>query len=99
VADGNPVPAEVVRRLKYVFEGDRVTILEDDAATGAGDVTLRPDETPSAIDVAMTEGQGKGQVALGIYEVDGDRLRLCIGGERPAGFGVGGALVELERVR
>ena len=53
------------------------------------------------IDVTMTEGAGSGQVALGIYEVVGDRLRLCIGGERPAEFTGAGpaALVELERAR
>jgi hypothetical protein len=52
-----------------------------------------------AIDVAMTEGQGKGKTVQGIFEVTGDRLRLCIGDERPAAIGGAGALVELERVR
>jgi uncharacterized protein (TIGR03067 family) len=95
-AGGGPVPPEAARRLKYVFAGDRVTLLEDDVATGAGAVAVRP----GAIDVAMTDGPGRGQVARGIYEVAGDRLRLCIGPERPAAFrGVGSAsLVELERV-
>src|SRR4051794_7299267 len=77
---GRDVPAESVGRLRYRFEGDRVTLLEGDAATGAGDLSLHAVRGHPAIDVTMTEGAGSGQVALGIYEVAGDRLRLCIGG-------------------
>ncbi len=101
VAGGGPVPAETVRRLTYVFAGDRVTLLEDGASTGSGTVAVRPDVAPASIDVTMTDGPGRGQVARGVYEVAGDRLRLCIGPERPAGFDGAGAasLVELERVR
>ena len=99
VSGGNPVPAEIVRKLRYVFRGGRVTLLEDGAPAASGDVTLHTDRLPMAIDVAMTEGQGKGNTVLGIYEVSGDRLRLCIGDERPVAFGGAGALVELERVR
>src|SRR4051812_21037347 len=31
---GNSVPAEVVKTLKYVFEGDKVTLREGDRTTG-----------------------------------------------------------------
>jgi uncharacterized protein (TIGR03067 family) len=95
------MPAEAARRLRYVFEGDRVTLLEDGKSTGAGTVTLHPVASPKALDVLMTEGPGRGQKAEGIYEVAGDRLTLCIGPGRPAGFRSAGpaALVELERVR
>jgi uncharacterized protein (TIGR03067 family) len=96
---GGPVPAEVARRLRYRFEGGRVTLLEGERATGAGTVTVHPAATPKAIDVEMTEGPGSGQVARGIYEIVGDCLRLCIGPERPTGFSPAGpvSLVELER--
>ena len=30
-----------------------------------------------AIDLTLTQGIGKGKVALGIYELDGDTLKLC----------------------
>jgi hypothetical protein len=47
----------------------------------------------------MTAGPGRGQVAGGVYEVAGGRLRLCIGPGWPAGFRPAGpeSLVELER--
>jgi uncharacterized protein (TIGR03067 family) len=99
--ESGPVPAEVARQLRYVFAGDRVTLFEGDRATGAGTVAIHPATAPAAIDVKMTEGPGRGQVALGIYEVVGGRLRLCIGPERPAAFHPAGpaSLVELERAR
>jgi uncharacterized protein (TIGR03067 family) len=93
------VPTEVARRLRYVFEGDRVTLFEGEQVTGAGTVTIHTAATPKAIDVTMTDGPGQGQVARGVFEVAGGRLRLCIGPERPDGFSAAGAasLVELER--
>jgi uncharacterized protein (TIGR03067 family) len=95
-----PVPDEVARRLRYVFVGDRVNLFEGDRATGAGTVVLHATTTPKGIDVAVDDGPGAGQVAKGVYELSGDRLRLCIGPERPAGFVPAGpaSVVELERV-
>lgn len=94
-----PVSAEVARRLRYVLEGDRVTLFEEEQATGAGAVALHPAAIPKAIDVELTDGPGRGQIARGIYEVVEGRFRLCIGPERPTEFSATGAasLVELER--
>jgi uncharacterized protein (TIGR03067 family) len=94
------LPAEVARRLRYVFEGGRVTLLEDGKSSGAGTFTVQSKATPKAIEVIMTEGPASGQTAFGVYQVTGDLLTLCIGPERPAGFSAVGAaaLVELERV-
>jgi uncharacterized protein (TIGR03067 family) len=95
-----PLTAEAALRLRYVFAGDRVTLLEDGKSSGTGTFTVQAQANPKAIDVAMTEGPASGQRAYGIYRVAGDRLELCIGPQRPAGFRATGsaALVELERV-
>jgi uncharacterized protein (TIGR03067 family) len=69
-----------------VFEGSRVTLWEGNRTTGTGIVTVHTATSPKAIDVAMTDGPGRGQVARGIYEVAGSRLVLCIGLERPTAF-------------
>jgi uncharacterized protein (TIGR03067 family) len=95
-----PVPDEVARQLRYRFVGNRVTLFEGDWATGTGTVVVHASVTPKGIDVAMDDGPGAGQVAKGVYEFAGGRLRLCIGPERPAGFVPTGlaSMVELERV-
>jgi uncharacterized protein (TIGR03067 family) len=100
VTANGPVPDEVARRLRYIFVGDRVTLFEGDRATGAGTVLIHATTTPKGIDVAMDDGPGAGQVAKGVYEFAGGRLRLCIGLERPVGFVPAGpaSVVELERV-
>jgi uncharacterized protein (TIGR03067 family) len=95
-----PVPDEVARQLRYVFVGNRVTLFEGNRATGTGTVVVHVAATPKGIDVAMDDGPGAGQVAKGVYEFFGGRLRLCIGLERPAGFVPAGlaSVIELERV-
>jgi uncharacterized protein (TIGR03067 family) len=98
--ESGPVPAAVVRQLRYVFAGDRVTLFEGDRATGTGIIALHAGTLPAAIDVVMTDGPGRGRKAQGIYEVVGGLLRLCIGPERPTVFHAAGptSLVELESV-
>jgi len=101
VVGGRSVPAEVVTTLKYVFEGDKVTLWEGDKETGGGTFSMDPTREPKAIDVSLTEGPEKGKTALGIYEVEGDRLKMCLEEERPAELRGAGkaALVELKRER
>src|SRR5262245_12672297 len=93
------LPAETAKRLQYVFEGGRVTLLEDGKPSGTGTFSLSK-AVPRTIDVIMTEGPATGQTALGIYQITGDRLTMCIGPNRPAGFSPTGAaaLVDLDRV-
>ena len=55
----------------------------------AGTQKLDPSKSPKTIDVMMTEGLKKGAVMLGIYEIDGDTLRVCFdeeGKKRPTEF-------------
>jgi uncharacterized protein (TIGR03067 family) len=101
VMGGRSVPTEVVTTLKYVFEGAKVSLWEGDKETGGGTFSLGPTREPKAIDVSLAEGPEKGKTVSGIYEVEGDRLRMCLGEERPAEFRGAGkaALVEPERER
>jgi hypothetical protein len=64
--------------------------------TEAGTITVNTTATPKEIDIKNSDGQ----VAQGVYEVVGGRLRLCIGPERPAGFEPAGPswMFELEQV-
>jgi uncharacterized protein (TIGR03067 family) len=95
---GRPVPNELARSVRYTFEGDRVRLAEGDQPAGKGVIALDPVADPKAFDFSATDGPQAGTVARGIYRIEDDRLTMCLGRERPAGFTGAGeaALVELE---
>jgi uncharacterized protein (TIGR03067 family) len=68
---------------------------------------IDPTQNPKTIDIEVTAGTYKGVVYLGIYELDGDTLRICFAlpdkPERPTEFlaakGTVRALSEFKRVK
>src|SRR4051794_36189924 len=84
VADNNN------QESKWVFEGSTVkTNVQDMDYTCT--IKLDPKAEPFAtIDLAVTEGAGKGKTSKGIYKFDGEALVICVsmpGDEtRPAEF-------------
>ncbi len=100
--DGETLPASAFRGAKFVMEGYRFTS-SGMGAVYAGTFEVDGAATPKAITLHFTDGPEKGNVNRGIYELDGDRLRLCLntrGGAAPARFaaepGTGIALEELQ---
>lgn len=92
------------------FRGAQITIKNDGFATAAmgstykGTFTVDAAASPKTIDMHFSDGPEKGNVALGIYEIDGDSWRLCLaiaGKTRPRTFatspGSGFALETLVR--
>jgi uncharacterized protein (TIGR03067 family) len=59
------------------FAGDKFTVKKGDKVIQAGTQKLVPSKSPKTLDVMVTEGLKKGAVMLGIYEIDGDTLRVC----------------------
>jgi uncharacterized protein (TIGR03067 family) len=89
MADGFPIPDEMLPNSKRVCKGDEVT------ATVGGELVLRakikldPTSKPKTIDYDVLEGPTKGQKHLGIYELDGDTFKSCFatpGEKRPTDF-------------
>jgi uncharacterized protein (TIGR03067 family) len=74
--------------FKYVFKGKTYLIPEplDDEATHTerGSVRINPLRNPK--EITMYDGRTGRLVASGIYKLDGNRLTICFGKERPKKF-------------
>lgn len=68
---GKPLPADVVKQVTLVVAGDKLATRTQRGANEAR-FTLRPDTRPAGIDFDMD-----GSVGLGIYLLEGDRLKLA----------------------
>ncbi len=68
---------------KEVLLDSRLTVAHRRYSIRVGGETIRgvcgidPDRTPNTIDIIDDEGRYAGRVRLGIYEVDGDRMKTC----------------------
>ena len=78
--------------MGYRFTGNQWAMLVQGRWTASMPFTLDPSQEPKAIDLTMVPGPNK-QTFLGIYQVDGDSLTLCLnftpaeaGGKRPTTF-------------
>src|SRR5437879_4175702 len=88
-AGGKELPAGELKALILTFEGDKHTVKKGDEVIQVGTQKLDPSKSPKTIDVTMAEGPNKGAVMLGIYEIDGDTLKVCFdpqGKRRPTEF-------------
>jgi uncharacterized protein (TIGR03067 family) len=97
---GGPIPAEVAATVRYIFDEDRVRLMEGDQPAGEGVIRLDPAADPKASDFTATTGPQAGTTARGIDRIERDTLLLCLAGERPSRFSGDSedAPVELTRV-
>lgn len=96
--DGQAMSSEGPR---LIVDGDKFRA-EGMGADYAGNVRLDAARTPKSFDLHFTSGPEKGNMNLGIYELDGDNWKICLdmtGARRPAAFasGKGVALEILKR--
>jgi len=102
---GKEAPKDSVKGDEFVVKGSQYT-MKTGKDTYRGGLKLDAGKTPKQIDATFIDDQGKEQgKALGIYELSGDRLKICWKhkGERPTTFASppdsGVRLMELKRDR
>ena len=81
--NGKPLPDVVIPHIKLIFAGDKLTTKHKDRKTEAT-FRLVSSTTPKEIDLDM-----EGNVGKGIYQLDGDTLKIVhgeVGDARPKDF-------------
>jgi uncharacterized protein (TIGR03067 family) len=94
---GVNVPEKEIAGTRFIFEGDKLTVMPAKPDVDAVDkrtftFKLDPKQKPAAVDLTALDGDAKGAVSPGIYELNGDTLRWCQSDdekskERPKAFG------------
>lgn len=87
--DGKATQADELKKRTLFFGNDKFLVRQGDAIAQLGTMKLYPTESPTAVDVSVLAGPDKGQVLVGIYELKGDTLRMCLdpkGRTRPTEF-------------
>jgi uncharacterized protein (TIGR03067 family) len=84
-------PEEFVAKARLVFNNKRLITRIGTDVVDETTFTIDATKTPKWLDTVSTVGRLKGKVAKGIYELNGDDLKICIGPpgqQRPTEFKV-----------
>src|SRR5207253_6260991 len=96
---------EQLEKTRSIFSADGSAMVQREGKTIIkGNFKIDPTKKPKQSEATYTEGELKGKTVLGIYEVDGDNMRICSalpGKDRPTEFsskeGSGHALITYKR--
>jgi len=88
-ADGKALADGALKDGKLVIKGDPYRVMLAGNSVITGKQKLDPTKAPKAIDIMDATGPNKGKVCPGIYEIQGDVLRVVFaqpGQPRPTQF-------------
>jgi uncharacterized protein (TIGR03067 family) len=89
VMNGSAMEESAVQWVKRVTIGDEITVIAGPQIMMKMTFKHDPSQSPKTMDYVNTAGSNKGKTQLGIYEFDGDLLRICMaaaGAPRPKKF-------------
>jgi uncharacterized protein (TIGR03067 family) len=85
---GNEFPEQIRNSIKLVLTAETYLVTVGEAPD-EGKCKLDPSKTPKTLDITGVKGPNKGKTILAIYELHGDKLRVCYdlsGKARPKEF-------------
>lgn len=74
---GNKASDDAVESMTFTFKGKKYEQKRGDQLMEAGTQHLDPSKTPKLMDVTVTDGETKGKKQLAIYQIDGDKCKMC----------------------
>jgi len=82
IVGGKKVPEKDVKGMRFVFEKDKLTIVPPASDNGIVEkrtfsVKLDAKAKPAGVELTALDGENKGKVSPGIYEIKGEVLRWC----------------------
>jgi uncharacterized protein (TIGR03067 family) len=89
VMNGQAMEKSVVQWVKRVTRGSQTTVYAGPQVMMAMRFSFDPSKSPKTIDYINTAGANKGKSQQGIYEFEGNLLKVCVaapGSPRPAEF-------------
>jgi uncharacterized protein (TIGR03067 family) len=98
--NGKAIPKEIAETRTFTFTGDKAVVgISAGPANAQPPIKptlpeftfkLDPTKKPKTIDVTFLNGEEKGRTRLGIYQLEGDELKVCMPTEertdRPSDF-------------
>ena len=102
--NGKSAPAEELKMMTITFTGNKWAVSAGDKVVQEGTHKFDPTKKPGHVDAVVTEGEDKGNKMLGIFELKGDKMKVCFdpkGKERPKSFkaGEGQMSATVERIK
>jgi uncharacterized protein (TIGR03067 family) len=88
-SDGMKIPDDDAQALFRTVKGDQYTVFRYRRVIGKGTIQLDATKKPRTFDARPAGGARDAKPILGIYEFDGDKLKLCYAGpgkDRPTQF-------------
>ena len=75
--DGKPAPEEMRKAVELKFDGEKLFLKTSMSPTQEASFKLDATKNPKTLDMIGVDDKVKGEKVLAIYELTGDKLRVC----------------------